>query len=179
MSRAQEFGIAGVTYSLTQGVVKNIIPAIASTNAIIAASCCNEALKIATAAAPALGFEDSYMMYSGDEGIYTSTFKYDKKPDCAVCGEVAKPLRVDPGITLRDLLDSFAVQPDLQLKKPSIRAEDKTLYMQFPPSIEEQTRPNLAKTLKEGLGLDVGHEIVVTDPAFPALTFRFILSFTK
>lgn len=175
LARAREFGIAGVTYALTQGTIKNIIPAIASTNAIIAAACCNEAFKIATNSAPCLGFDNNYMMYSGNDGIYTYTFKHEKKDDCPVCGRQARPLAVDPASTLQHLVDSFALRPEAQLKRASVRAESKTLYMQSPPSLEEQTRPNLAKTLLE-LGLEDGQQVVVTDPAFP-LEFNFYLKF--
>jgi hypothetical protein len=49
----------GVTWQLTGGVVKNIIPAIASTNAIIAAACALEALKIITMCSKGI---DNYMM---------------------------------------------------------------------------------------------------------------------
>ncbi|KAI3407106.2 uba3 [Candida oxycetoniae] len=83
--RAEQFGIDGVTRSLTMGVVKNIIPAIASTNAIIAASCCNEAFKLMTSSNPVL---DNYMMYSGDDSIFTYTYSYSKKTNCPICGNV-------------------------------------------------------------------------------------------
>jgi ubiquitin-activating enzyme E1 C len=61
-----------------------------------------------------------------------------------------------------------------QLKKPSIRSEAKTLYVQSPKSLEESTRPNLDKKLSELVSN--GEEIAVTDPAFQ-IAFRFKLAF--
>lgn len=99
---------------MTQGVVKNIIPAIASTNAIIAASCCNEAFKLATNTSPPLGFPgtNNYMMYSGDDSIYTFTFEHQKKDDCPVCGNLPKDLEVNPQSTLEELIESLAERPE-------------------------------------------------------------------
>jgi len=172
LARAQEFNIPGVTYSMTQGVVKNIIPAIASTNAIIAASCCNEAFKIATSCNP---FLNNYMMYSGDEGVYTYTFETEQKDDCPVCGNLARNLTINPRITLQEFIDSLGERAEAQLKKPSIRSEAKSLYIQFPASLREQTAPNLSKKLSELV--EDGEEIAVTDQAF-AIAFKYRLIFS-
>lgn len=178
LGRAAEFKISGVTYSLTQGVVKNIIPAIASTNAIIAASCCNEAFKIATSSNPGLGLGgDNYMMYSGNDSIYTYTFKHEKKGDCPVCGNLARDLDVDPNVTLGEFIESLAVRPEAQLKKPSIRSEAKTLYMQSPESLKLKTAPNLEKKLGE-LILN-GEEIGVSDPSLGSVDFKYKLKYSK
>ena len=176
LARAQEYGIQGVTYALTQGVVKNIIPAIASTNAIIAAACTNEAIKIATSCAPYL---NNYMQYTGDSenGLYTYTFEYEKSETCQVCGTTTKVMEVDGDMTLEDFLAGLAERAESQLKKPSIRsADNRSLYLQSPPSLEQQTRPNLSKKLSELIG--DGDEVGITDPSF-TITFKFRLVFNK
>lgn len=116
LARADEFNIPGVTYSMTQGVVKNIIPAIASTNAIVAAACCNEAFKIASNTNPPLGLPDSgngnYMYYTGDDSVYTYTFEHEKKDDCPICGNLARTLEVDSANSLEEFLESLAERPE-------------------------------------------------------------------
>lgn len=175
LARAQEFNITGVTYAMTQGVVKNIIPAIASTNAIVAAACTNEALKLATDCAP---FLSNYMMYTGDSesGLYTYTFEAEKKDDCPVCGQLAQNITVDPDSTLEEFLGALAERAEAQLKKPSARTEAKSLYIRFPPGLEQSTRPNLSKKLMDLVG--DGEEVGVSDPAF-AIQFKFRLVFKK
>ena len=170
--RAELFGISGVTRQLTLGVVKNIIPAIALTNAIIAALCCNEAFKLMTNSNPLL---DNYMMYSGDQGIYTYTFATSKTKDCAVCGNQAKQLKVPRGWTLEEFLEHLTTVQNIQVMRPSVATKSKQLYLQSPPLLEEATRPNLMKTLSSLI--DEHEEMILTDPALP-ITMKLIVKFT-
>jgi len=141
--RADAYGIPGVTYMLTMGVIKNIIPAVATTNAIIAASCVNEALKIGTMLAAHL---DNQMQYSGQTGTYCYTFQAARLPGCLVCN--IEPVRMEFTLDskLSDLINTLKNAP-YNMKNPSIRSEN-SLYMTAPKSLEEATRENLDKTWK-------------------------------
>ncbi|KAF5195326.1 Nedd8-activating enzyme e1 catalytic subunit [Thalictrum thalictroides] len=139
VKRAELFGIPGVTYSLTQGVVKNIIPAIASTNAIISAACALEALKIMTGCSKTLS---NYLTYNGLEGLHTKVTEFVREKDCLVCGPGVL-LELDTSVTLQKFIELIGEHPKLLLSKPSITYRGKTLYMQAPPVLEEMTRSNL------------------------------------
>ncbi|KAF7294840.1 E2-bind domain-containing protein [Mycena indigotica] len=161
-ARAKEFNIEGVTWSLTQGVVKNIIPAIASTNAIIAASCCNEAFKIATSSA---AFLNNYFMLIGTDGVYSYTFEHEKRDDCPVCGGSSLDLPISSEMTVEQLIELLIERQDVQIKKPSLSSDSTQIYLQAPPDLEAATRPNLTKKVQDLVA--AGGEITVTSRSLP------------
>jgi NEDD8-activating enzyme E1 len=66
------------------------------------AACTNEAYKIATNCAPPM---NNYMMYVGDQGIYTFTFNLEKKDNCTICGTSQQTIDVPQLANLQDLID--------------------------------------------------------------------------
>lgn len=79
VERANEFSIEGVTYKLTLGVIKHIIPAVSSTNACIASKCVTEAFKIATSCSQ---FMNNYIVFNQSTGVYSYVFESERKLDC-------------------------------------------------------------------------------------------------
>jgi ubiquitin-activating enzyme E1 C len=128
----------------------------------LSAACANEAFKLATSCFTTV---NNYMMYVGDEGIYTHTFELERKPECPVCGSNSIKITVPKSWTLQELIDSLMERRDVQLKKPSLRSASTSLYMRAPAFLEQATRPNLEKKLEELL-VD-GDSVVVTDEALP------------
>lgn len=172
LARSKEYSIEGVTYMLTMGVVKNIIPAVASTNAIIAAACVNEAVKFLTFCSQNL---NSYMMYMGSQGVHSHTFAYEQKEDCPVCTSTIRKMSVSKTSTLNELIQELR-DGSLRLSSPSLTsASGKTLYMQKPIALEKMTRPNLDKALSTLI--ENGEEVTVTDPLVESINLTLAISF--
>lgn len=171
-ARAKEFGIDNVTRSLTLGVVKNIVPAIASTNAIIAAACCNEVFKLVTSCNPVL---DNYMMYSGDDSIFTYTYAHSKKASCAVCGTESKRMVAQKWWTVQHFLGVLSGEQEFGFRAPSVATARFNLYMSQPAVLREKTTPNLLRRL--GDLVEVGEEMVITDQNLPISVRVAILAF--
>jgi len=171
LARSIEYDIPGVTYMLTMGVVKNIIPAVASTNAIIAAACVNETVKLLTFCSQSI---HTYMMYFGREGVHSHTFVTEKKEDCPVCCIERRTMRVNSAITLNELLQMLK-DGDFRMKAPSVVGAENTLYMQNPPALEKMLRPNLDKALD--LLIEDCEQLTITDPVFGDLSVEVTIKF--
>lgn len=63
-------------------MVKRIIAAVASTNAVIAAMCAIEVFKVATSCANPL---NNYLIFNDADGIYTYAYEASKNENCMAC----------------------------------------------------------------------------------------------
>lgn len=171
--RAADFNIAGVTYQLTQGVVKNIIPAVASTNALVAGWCTTEAIKAVTSCLPSLVNEATF---NDLMGIYTVTYPLEKKADCLVCGKECS-LECKSTDTLTDIITYLKEKPQFQMKNPSITCntgvKNRSLYMANPEVLRKATEKNLSMTLEE-LGIPPNQVLSVTDITVMAVSVRLV-----
>merc|ERR1712146_594183 len=175
LERPQTFGIEGVTYFRTMGVVKSIIPAIASTNAIISAAATLEVLKLVTFCGQTL---NSWYAYTGDgeQGVYTNTYEHAKKDDCIVCSVQTRLLTVPSTMTLSELRQKLCDDPEYQLKDPSMRSESGvTLYISN-KILESRLGPNLKKTI--GSLIADGETIIVTDKILGELHVKVQVKFS-
>lgn len=167
--RAGQFSIGGLSYRLVQGVLKNIIPAVASTNAVIAAACVTEVFKLASSCFQTI---NNNMVFNDGDAIYTYIFETERKADCLACSNVPRSVQVDDpnSWTLENLIAHLCESREFQMKGPGlttqVNGKSKTLYMSTVKSIEAQTRSNLTMSLGE-LGLKDGQEIMVADQTSP------------
>ncbi|KAH7816985.1 putative ubiquitin-activating enzyme E1 C [Monocercomonoides exilis] len=156
--RAEKYKIEGVDFKLTLGVIKHVIPAIASTNSIIAAMCVNEAMKIAMNALSL----DNYCQYSGAEQPYTNTFEFSKNETCLVCADISSEIEVRKDAPFDEIMTKLKENPEYQMKNPSIQLPGGIpLYMRA----LAQTHDNLQKPVGDLFESDT--ELAVTDPVFP------------
>uniref|UniRef100_A0A8C6PRN1 NEDD8-activating enzyme E1 catalytic subunit n=1 Tax=Nothobranchius furzeri TaxID=105023 RepID=A0A8C6PRN1_NOTFU len=165
LKRAAEFNITGVTYRLTQGEQPE-------------SACTTEVFKLATSAYVPLS---NYMVFNDVDGLYTYTFEAERKENCSACSQVPVDLHFPPSSKFQQVLEYLTESTSLQMKSPAVTAtvegKSKTLYLQSVASIEQRTRPNLSKSLKE-LGLTDGQELAVADVTTPQ-TMLFRLCFTS
>lgn len=153
--RALEFRVTvggPIDLSKTLGVVKNIIPAIASTNALIAAAASNEAFKIATSSGPLL---DNYMLFNAEEGTYSNVQSFSKNPACEVCGNPPRVLSLDPSDSLKSVLEMLLATPQFALQNPRLLIEDSVLFMkagqqQLRAFYEANLTKRIGDLIKEG-----------------------------
>lgn len=87
-TRAAAFGMnaAAFTTAYVLGVAKRIVPSVASTNAIVAAACCSELLKLVHDLTDPENM-NNFLQYNGAEGCFAYSFTHQRLPSCPVCSQ--------------------------------------------------------------------------------------------
>lgn len=86
LRRSREFHIdtKDLSVGFMLGIIKHIIPSVSSTNAIVAATCCNVMVKIYY---DLIDYSEmpNFTTINGADGFFFHSFQYKRKPNCLVC----------------------------------------------------------------------------------------------
>ncbi|CAI5446694.1 unnamed protein product [Caenorhabditis angaria] len=172
IARAKEYDIRGVTRRLTSGVLKRIIPAVASTNAVIAASCALEALKLISNIGQPI---NNYLNFTQTHGAFTSVVSMEKDENCATCSGGSFTIDVSEMSSLFELIEKLTAK--FHLRNPSLETATNKLYYisAFLPQLEESSKANLERKLKDLVR--EGEEILMADESLSkamSLRLRFV-----
>lgn len=132
------------TFRSALKTLKNIIPAISSTNAIIAAMCCNEVIKLAGEIGSSL---NNFFLYNGTEGVYSNSFENERLPECIVCSRT--PIIPLEGVTKECSVLEFVekIQLKFSLKAPTIRNATQNIYFTSVSAMMELNEENSSKKI--------------------------------
>eukprot|EP00915_Cephaloidophora_sp_WS-2016_P008640 GHVH01012044.1.p1 GENE.GHVH01012044.1~~GHVH01012044.1.p1 ORF type:complete len:465 (-),score=52.43 GHVH01012044.1:1076-2470(-) len=167
LSRAKAHGIALFDEFYCIGVLKRIIPSVASTNALVGAFMANLVLRLVIAHNTnfdaSVGKTDNYLAIAGDTS-YLAPVSIFPDPNCEVCGLNSRENKNSDikvqienfEITLQELLIIFKNHDKINADEPSIirvipsndrgQYERETIYISN-KSISGQFSPNLTKSL--------------------------------
>lgn len=88
-ARACQFNIDGsnLNVSYLLGIVKNIIPSVSTTNAMVAATCCE---RVGAIYYDLVDIEDmpTFTIMNGSNGFFSHSFQYQRNPECIVCRDL-------------------------------------------------------------------------------------------
>ena len=148
--RAQIFGIESKSKFDVKQMAGNIIPAIATTNAMIAGFCVMQAFKV---------FKGDYTKTKTIALLHGSIFASapdEPNPNCVVCGNAMARIQIDPErATLKDLVEDILKTKLGYGEEISILSEQGLIY---DPDLED----NLDKKFEE-LGIKKGSFLTIKD----------------
>jgi len=169
-----DLNVKEVTFKLTKTVLKNTMPAIASTNALVAAIAVHESFKLCTGSAPPLS---NYVRWNGKRGIFTSNQKFLKNEKCTVCGKASYTFPVDPTVTLEKFFEILKEDLRFQFQAPtaSVSQTGDILYIRRPPMLEKAYHGNLEKPLNQLI--KDGDTLNVTDSSLQSGSVQLTIKF--
>lgn len=176
--RAEQCSIEQVSWALTLGVIQNIVPSMISTNALVAAMCVMTAIQLlqSESLVRTQSNSDYYMLHGALPGIYSYSFRAEKRMDCPVCSGMPYIENNLSSLIFSEWISQFSKKHGWNWTCPCIRTGERTLYMSTPSCLFEATKHKLNMKLGE-LFDDNTTEIVlvITDPTLPSNGIQVII----